>query len=210
MVVLATVAADHVPGGPVRCLFGTRVLSRFRCEGHDDVMRARLVLGIVTAAVLMTPHAAQAVCFIRPFDQVVRQSDAVLVGTVADARSRGLHRTGIILRIDVEEALKGSAEDGQRVVVSSCGPVIAGPNADAMAAGMIGQRQLFLLQKDGSGLAYEFGGMLSPRDMTLDEQVARASRVLGVTPQVIQSSPSAKPTVLPPVQGVESDSLSRA
>jgi hypothetical protein len=158
---------------------------------------------------LMIPQAAQAACVVQPFDQVVRQSDSVLVGTVIDGRARGNHRTGIIIRIDVDEVLKGSAEEGQRVAVSSCEPVIIGSGAEAMAQGMIGQRQLFLLQKGGSGVAYEYGGMLSPLGMTLNEQITRGESRARSDSSDDPAFASAMPTVPPQFQGVESDSLSR-
>lgn len=170
-------------------------------------MRARLILGLVTGTLLMVPQAAQAVCVPQPFDQVVRQSDSVLVGTVSDARARA-PQTGLIISIDVEEVLKGSPDDGQEVGFSSCGVPIVGPEADAVAQRMIGERQLFLLQKSGSGEVSVFGGMVSPRHMSLNEQIARASDVLGVTPQVVPSPQSAMPTVPALLEGDESDSLS--
>ena len=73
---------------------------------------------------------------------------------------------------------------------------------------MIGERQLFLLQKSGSGEVSVYGGMVSPRHMSLNEQIARASDVLGVTPQVVPSPQSAMPTVPALLEGDESDSLS--
>lgn len=83
-------------------------------------MRTRLILGVV-AAVVLIPQAAWADCLQQPFDEVVRSSDAVLVATVADASAMN-YRSGIIVRLDVEQVLKGSPNDGQRVRISSCGP----------------------------------------------------------------------------------------
>jgi hypothetical protein len=116
----------------------------------------------------------------------------VLVGTVAAARYS--HQTGIIVRIDVDEVLKGSAQDGQRVAVSLCGKAIVGSTADSVAKAMIGNRQLFMLQKSGSSnLFYAFGDLLLPPHMSLNEQITRASEVLGVTPQVVLPDNSCEP-----------------
>lgn len=142
-------------------------------------MRTRLIIGIVLLVVLI-PQMAWALCMEQPFDRVVRSSDAVLVAAVADAKPRGNHRTGIIVRLDVEQVLKGSAEDGRRVWISSCGPVIAGPGAVAAARAMIGTRGLFLLSRIGGGLFSQYSEFTTPQGMTLDEKIARARQVLGL------------------------------
>jgi hypothetical protein len=63
-----------------------------------------------TLAVLVTPSTASAVCVTESFEEAVQTSDAVLVGTIVEARSLS-HRVGphayrgggILVRIDVEE-----------------------------------------------------------------------------------------------------------
>jgi hypothetical protein len=119
---------------------------------------------------------------LEPFDRVVRSSDAVLVATVVDGASRGPHRSGIIVRLDVEQVLKGSAVDGQRVLISSCGPFIAGSTAELVAQRMIGTRELFLLSRSGEGTLAQYSQITTPQGMTLDQRIERAHDVLGVTP----------------------------
>jgi hypothetical protein len=87
----------------------------------QNVGMRRLVVPVVTLALVLIPRAASALCTTEPFDQAVGRSDAVLVGTIVSARSL-THRIGpgrwgghggVLVRIDVEDVLKGSAEDGE-------------------------------------------------------------------------------------------------
>ncbi len=116
----------------------------------------------------------------QPFDDVVRSSDSVLVATIADATPPGTHGSGIIVRLDVEQVLEGSAEDGRSVRVSSCGPVISGHAARSMARGMIGTRGLFLLSESGGGTFSQYSEITTPQ-MTIHERIAEARQVLGLT-----------------------------
>jgi hypothetical protein len=143
-------------------------------------VRIRLVLVGLIAIVLLVHPVAWARCLEQPFDEVVRSSDAVLVATVAHAGVRGPHRTGVVVRLDVEQVLKGSAEDGRRVSVAPCGPAMAGELATAYAEGLIGTRGLFLLDVNPDGTASSYSEITTPQNMTLDEQIARAREVLGV------------------------------
>jgi hypothetical protein len=154
---------------------------------HDEVVRTRLVLGIV-AVVVLIPQAAHALCVVEPFDRVVRSSDAVLVATVADAQAVP-HQSEIILRLDVEQTLKGSAANGQQVRVGSCGAAIVGPGATNFARQMIGKRGLYLLSKSPDGTFFQYSDVLTP-PMTLDEEIARAHQVLGLSQGII---PTAQP-----------------
>ena len=142
-------------------------------------MRVRLIIGIA-ALVVLIPQAAMALCMQQAFDDVVRSSDAVLVATVADAVPTGNQQSGITVRLDVEQVLKGSADDGQSVSISSCGPVIAGPGAVSMAHGMIGTRELFLLSDAGGGTFTRYSEITTPQGMTLDQRIAEARHVLGL------------------------------
>src|SRR5216117_2586486 len=84
---------------------------------------AGVVVGL--AATLLMPETGAATCAVEPFDRVVRTSDTVLVATVVEARPAGPHRTGIVVRLDVEDVLKGSEADAQRVRMWSCGPLMS-------------------------------------------------------------------------------------
>jgi len=143
-------------------------------------VRTRLIIGTVVLVVVLVPQMAWAICMEQPFDRVVRSVDAVLVGTVADAQPRGNHQSGVIVRLNVEQVLRGSAEDGQRVWISSCGPVIVGPMAKSAARAMIGTRELFLLSRTGDGTFSQYSDITTPQGMTLDEKIARARQVLGL------------------------------
>lgn len=139
----------------------------------------RLILGMVLLVVLI-PQAASAFCMQQPFDDVVRSSDSVLIATVADATLPGNHGSGIVVRLDVEQVLKGSAEDGRSVRISSCGPMMSGPAAKSMARDMIGTRGLFLLSESGGGTFTRYSEITTPQ-MTIHEQIAEARQVLGLT-----------------------------
>lgn len=65
-------------------------------------VRTRLILGVVSA-VLLIPQGASATCLMTPFDRVVRESDAVLVGTVVDAGAT--REQGIVIRLRIEQVL---------------------------------------------------------------------------------------------------------
>jgi len=130
---------------------------------------------LTSAALVLLPGTAGATCAIEPFDRVVHRSDTVLVGTVIEARPAGPHRVGIIVRIDVEDVLKGSAADGERVRMSSCGPFMTDGMVRSWAKHEIGQRGLFLLSY---GTAYS--EVTSPQGMTLDQRIARARDLLGL------------------------------
>jgi hypothetical protein len=140
-----------------------------------------LILGVVVA-VLLIPQAALALCLQQPFDAVVRSSDAVLVGTVTGAGPMPPHRSGIVVGLDVQQVLKGSAADGRAVVIRSCGPVVTGSMAKAMAKQMIGTGGIFLLTVDGNGMSYQYSDITTPQNMTLDQKIAEARRVLGLGP----------------------------
>jgi hypothetical protein len=145
-------------------------------------MRSRLIVALVVAVSVLFPKAAWALCQLQPFDRVVRSSDAVLVATVVGGASRGPHRSGFIVRLDVEQVLKGSAVDGQRVLISPCGPIIAGSTAELVARRMIGTRELFLLSRSGEETFSQYSQITTPQDMTLEQRIERARDVLGVTP----------------------------
>jgi hypothetical protein len=161
-------------------------MSRAVGRTHSAGVRAGVVVGLV-AVVLVAPSSASATCVVQPFDEVVRNSDAVLVATVADARPVGPHRTGVIVRLDVEQVLKGSEADGDRVAVSSCGPMIVGSAARSWAKHIVGQRNLFLLSGRGRTLS-AYSEITSPQGMSLDQRIARAGRVLGIPGNAVKSS----------------------
>jgi hypothetical protein len=148
---------------------------------------AGAVVAASVAAVLLSLGAASATCAVVPFDQVVRESGAVVVGTVVDARPAGAHRSGVIVRLDVDQVLRGTDADGNRVRMSSCGPPITGSAARFFARHVVGQRDLFLLGGHGSTL-YAFADVTSPQGMTLEQRIARARTVLGLPP----ATPSAE------------------
>jgi hypothetical protein len=146
---------------------------------HRVAPRAAIVLGVL-AVVFAAPGPASARCLVVPFDKVIRTSDAVLVGTIADAKAVGPHKTSIVVRLDVESALKGTASDGDSVSVSGCGPPITGSAADAYAESLIGTRDLYLLTRYRDGTVSTFGDVTSPQGMTLDQRIARARDLLGI------------------------------
>lgn len=165
------------------------------------------LLSIVAFGVLpLTP--ARAFCMVQPFDRVIRQADAVLVATVADAQ---VGPRGLVLRLDVEQALKGSPADGERVRWTSCGPMITPRMERRWARQMIGERGLYILTGRPGGLFTMYGQMTSPPMKTLQEQITRAAEVLGVTPtptpsatstpSVTPSAPPSTPPVDLPSQG---------
>jgi hypothetical protein len=80
---------------------------------------AALSIGLL----IVTTDNAAATCMTEPFDQAVRRSETVVVATVVAARST--ETPTIVVRLDVEDVLKGSAADGQRVKVTSCIPIIS-------------------------------------------------------------------------------------
>ena len=122
--------------------------------------------------------AARAFCMVQPFDQVIRQADAVLVATVADAQV-GPH--GLILRLDVEQTLKGSPPDGERVRFASCGPLVTPKMARKWGRQMIGERGLYILSGRPGRTIHMYPGLTEPAMKTLEERIARAVEVLGVT-----------------------------
>ena len=131
-------------------------------------MRKRLIVGIVVLLALI-PQAASAICAVLPFDQVVRSSDAVLVGTVVAAE---VTNDGIVVQLDVEQTLKGSTQDGQRVRVARCGPFITPSGAREMAQEMIGTRGLYLLTRNPDGTFSRFGEITRPR-LSLNDSITR-------------------------------------
>lgn len=144
-----------------------------------------VLLSTLALGVLPVP-AARAFCMVQPFDQVIRQADAVLVATVADAQ---VEQDGLILRLDVEQALKGSPADGERVRWATCGPMISPRTERQWARQMIGERGLYILSGHPGGLFTMYGEMTSPPMKSLQERIARAAEVLGVS-----VSPSTTPT----------------
>lgn len=147
----------------------------------------RLVPILIVFAVALAPSAASALCLTQSIDDAVNQSDAVLVGTIVDARSLS-HRIGphsfrgggILVRLDVEQALKGSPQVGQGFVLGSCIPPPAGPYARKAARSLIGTRGLFLIQvpQDGRPSA-EPQEAVAPH-LSMDDQIARARVDLGI------------------------------
>ena len=122
--------------------------------------------------------AARAFCMVQPFDQVIRQADAVLVATVADAQV-GPH--GLILRLDVEQTLKGSPPDGERVRFASCGVMISRQTERRWGRQMIGERGFYILSGHPGSTFRMYGEITEPAMKTLEERIARAVEVLGVT-----------------------------
>ena len=129
--------------------------------------RAALVVAASLAAVLLVPTTGAATCVLVPFDQMVRESNAVVVGTVVDAEPAGGHRSGIIVRLDVDQVLRGSEADGDQVRMSSCGPVTTGTAARSFARQVVGERDPFLLGGHGSTLR-AFADPTSPQGLTLE------------------------------------------
>jgi len=140
-------------------------------------MRARLALGIAVLVVLI-PQAASAQCLAQAFDNVVRSSDSVLLATVAEAAPTG--NSGITVRLDVEQVLKGSADDGRSVSIYSCVPTVR-PAVVSMADRMVGTRGLFLLSDGGGGTFSQYPEITTPQGMTLDQKIAEARHVLGLS-----------------------------
>jgi hypothetical protein len=106
---------------------------------------------VVTFALVLIPSAASALCVTEPFDRAVGRSDAVLVGTIVSARSR-THRIGperwgghggVLVRIDVEDVLKGSAEGGDAFILGSCAPPVGGPDAQRDAWRVMGYQGVY-------------------------------------------------------------------
>jgi hypothetical protein len=153
---------------------------------HTVAMR-RLVVPVITLALVLIPTMASALCITEPFDQVVRGSDAVLVGTIVSARSL-THRIGpdtwrgggILVRINVEDVLKGSAEDSDRFILGSCAPPVGGPGAQHIARKVIGSRGLFLITVPADGHpSSEPNEAMTPQG-SVDDRIARAREVLGL------------------------------
>jgi hypothetical protein len=147
----------------------------------------KIIASAITLGVLLVPRAASAICITSPFDQAVENSDAVLVGTIVDARSLS-HRIGphayrgggTLVSIKVEDVLKGSPHDGHNFLLGDCLPPPPGPFAQKEARKAIGTQGLFLITVPVEGLPRsEYIGALTP-EMSLDEQIARAREVLGL------------------------------
>jgi hypothetical protein len=153
--------------------------------------RIRVTAGVVVGlvAVLLMPGTAAGRCVVEPFAKVVRKSDTVLVATVVEARPAGPHRTGIIVRLNVEEVLKGSAADGERVRITSCGPSSVGSMNKSWAKHEIGQRSLFLLSRYGATVS-QYSEVTSPQGMTLDQKITRAHNLLGIPGIPFRDSPA--------------------
>jgi hypothetical protein len=139
-------------------------------------VRSATVL-VALGIVILTPGDASAFCMIEPFDRVVRSSDAVLVATVADA---AVTKNDIVLELDVEETMKGSPADGERVLYSSCGPFISHDSAVRIADRLIGTRGLYLLTEDPDGTFSQYSQVTEPQRMSLADSMDRAREVLGV------------------------------
>lgn len=136
------------------------------------------VVVALAAAVVLAPGTASATCALQPFDKAVRSSDAVLVATIAEARPAGPRQTGFTVRLDIEQVLKGSESDGERVRITGCGP--PSPAAtESQANHLVGERTLFLLSGSG-GTLWEYPEVTTPQGMTLDQRIARAREVLDV------------------------------
>jgi hypothetical protein len=153
----------------------------------NDVTVRKLIVSAIAFGVVLIPDAASGVCTTSPFDQAVENSDAVLLGTIVDARALS-HRIGpstwgtrgTLVSINVEEVLKGSPEDGQDFLLGGCIPPPAGPFAQREARKEIGTQGLFLITIPTKGLPRsEYIGALTP-EMSLDERIARAREVLGI------------------------------
>ena len=143
----------------------------------------RLTLAL-TVLIVLVPGSASAQCLTVPFNKVVRSSDAVLVGTIADATVRG--HTQVIARLDVEQVLSGSPDDGRRVAVGGCGPPFTHAEAMAAANSQVGTRNLFLLTKGPGHLFYTSNVITTPQNMSLDEKIAQARQVLGLDAPVVR------------------------
>jgi hypothetical protein len=148
----------------------------------------RVVVPVVALAILVIPGTASALCTTEPFDQAVGQSDAVLVGTIVSARSLS-HRIGpdrwgghggVLVRIDVEDVLKGSANAGDAFILGSCAPPLGGPGAQSDARKVIGDHGLFLITIPTHGYASsQPNGAMTPQG-SVDERTARARQLLGL------------------------------
>ncbi len=142
----------------------------------------RLTLAL-TVLIVLVPGSASAQCITVPFNKVVRSSDAVLVGTIADATFRG--HTQVIARLDVEQVLSGSPDDS-RVAVGGCGPPFTHAEAIAAANSQVGTRNLFLLTKGPGHLFYTSNVITTPQNMSLAEKIAQARQVLGLDAPVVR------------------------
>ena len=153
---------------------------------HDVPVR-KIIATAIALGVVLIPCGASAICITSPFDQAVENSDAVLVGTIVDARALQ-HRTGphswrvrgTLVSIEVEDVLKGRPKDGHGFLLGSCVPPSVGAFAQQEARKAIGTQGLFLITIPAEGLPRsEYVEALTPQ-MSPDERIARAREVLGL------------------------------
>jgi hypothetical protein len=153
----------------------------------QDVTVRNIIASAIALFVVFIPSAAAAVCVERPFDQAVENADAVLVGTIVDARAlthrmgpRTWRARGTLVSINVDQVLKGSTKDGHDFLLGSCVPPLSGPFAQKEARKEIGTQGLYLITIPARGLARsEYVGALTP-EMSSDERIARARELLGI------------------------------
>jgi hypothetical protein len=147
----------------------------------------KIITAVITLGVVLIPSAASGLCITTPFDQAVENSDAVLVGTIVDARALQ-HRTGphswrvrgTLVSIKVEDVLKGSPKAGHGFLLGSCMPPSVGAFAQKEARKAIGTQGLFLIAIPAEGLPRsEYVEALTPQ-MSPGERIARAREVLGL------------------------------
>ena len=147
----------------------------------------KLIATAITLGVVLIPSAASGLCVTTPFDQAVENADAVLVGTIVDARAlqrrTGPHSwrvRGTLVSIKVEDVLKGSPKAGHGFLLDSCAPPSVGPFAQKQARKAIGTQGLFLITIPAEGLpSSEYVEALTPQ-MSPDERIARAREILGL------------------------------
>jgi hypothetical protein len=169
----------------------------------------RLIVAAATLAVLVMPGTASAVCVTESFEEAVQTSDAVLVGTIVDARSLSHRigpgayagRGGILVRIDVEEVLRGTLQDGEGFVIGGCLPPPVGPYGRKAARELVGTRGLFLITAPPDGRPSTVPKEAISPHLSLANQLVRAREVLGITRPSTDTF-TAFPTALAALAGV--------
>ena len=142
--------------------------------------RLAIVFVVAGSCSLLFAAPASAFCAIRPFDKVLRQSDAAWWVTVTDAAASAKREPGYWrLTVRVDDALKGPPDDQAvaTVFVASCGLLIDDETEEG-AATFVGQRLFYMGDVNAKGAMIAYSDVLRPQGLSPDEQYERGLRTL--------------------------------
>lgn len=121
------------------------------------VVMRRTLLALVPAvsAVVLVAVPASATCVARPFDQMVREADAVWWGTVTGAAVRGPGGNNWTLTVRITQVLEGGEHAGEtaKYFTGSCGPALSRQQGEQYAQQQVDQQLLFVGTYTSGGLS---------------------------------------------------------